>query len=725
MNDKLLGEQGLRALLSAINNKFKNISFNKLVDKPFEDSSRIISTIPLNCNVLEKELNLDGSNIEGYWIIEDNAPEEGFVWTISGSEEAGSYRIMCTKKASGSLCYDANLWKDSTYYPPVYTWKFKVGVNSPSQTFSANLIRKQGGLKKLDEKYLPDFVKPSQLQEEIVNILAEAKESGEFNGDDGTTPHIGENGNWYIGEEDTGISASGEVDAETVETSVTNYFIKNPLPKSIVDIEEIFSDRTSSLLIKFNDGSHTTVTNYMDTNIEGYHPIYRASSAEEIDQIASDRADNFLTGNFYIINPSDTFTYSTDEVQANHFTVSKNGLYLVEPWIDTNNGVARMYLLKSTTFTSASRVFVYWDEAINNMRYDLLPDDFSLTTHKIIPVTMTSTIESYIGTEDAPHIEKPNEIVFLANYHTQVIMFKGTSNYLLPKQVLKISYNDKGEFESFETISETIPNTDANKEHLIHSWIDADGNQLYHIVSDGKDGTDGKGISNVEFNEDGKLVITFTDDTTKEFELSNNVVMPTIEIGTVSTLSSSAQATAELVETEGGYTLNLGIPKGAKGTAGETINNIIGENWEQISYQLNGNGEAEWSSDTDAYSKLCVYILTGNNTHGKSGMTLRAYLQTNSGSDLDIAHAHTLSSTSGKFVGFRFESELKGFLTTKSVGFAGESLELARSASSNDIVEGVAPLGIQTPIKKFKIGLYNNDTPISLSGHYVFGVKKI
>jgi len=28
-------------------------------------------------------------------------------------------------------------------------------------------------------------------------------------GEDGVTPHIGENGNWFIGEEDTGISASG------------------------------------------------------------------------------------------------------------------------------------------------------------------------------------------------------------------------------------------------------------------------------------------------------------------------------------------------------------------------------------------------------------------------------------------------------------------------------------------------------------------------------------
>lgn len=29
-------------------------------------------------------------------------------------------------------------------------------------------------------------------------------------GDDGITPHIGENGNWYIGDTDTGVKAQGE-----------------------------------------------------------------------------------------------------------------------------------------------------------------------------------------------------------------------------------------------------------------------------------------------------------------------------------------------------------------------------------------------------------------------------------------------------------------------------------------------------------------------------------
>ena len=44
----------------------------------------------------------------------------------------------------------------------------------------------------------------------VNNALAQAKESGEFDGADGLTPTIGDNGNWYLGETDTGKPSRGE-----------------------------------------------------------------------------------------------------------------------------------------------------------------------------------------------------------------------------------------------------------------------------------------------------------------------------------------------------------------------------------------------------------------------------------------------------------------------------------------------------------------------------------
>lgn len=53
-------------------------------------------------------------------------------------------------------------------------------------------------------------ISQDKLQEATNEVLAQAKASGEFNGEDGITPHIGANGNWYLGETDTGVKAQGE-----------------------------------------------------------------------------------------------------------------------------------------------------------------------------------------------------------------------------------------------------------------------------------------------------------------------------------------------------------------------------------------------------------------------------------------------------------------------------------------------------------------------------------
>lgn len=61
-----------------------------------------------------------------------------------------------------------------------------------------------------------------ELPSAIDSSLAQAKASGEFDGENGITPHIGENGNWFIGDDDTGIKAQGE-NGKTPEKGV-DYF---------------------------------------------------------------------------------------------------------------------------------------------------------------------------------------------------------------------------------------------------------------------------------------------------------------------------------------------------------------------------------------------------------------------------------------------------------------------------------------------------------------------
>lgn len=50
----------------------------------------------------------------------------------------------------------------------------------------------------------------TELTKAINTALAHAKESGEFDGDHGISPHIGDNGNWFVGNTDTGVQAQGE-----------------------------------------------------------------------------------------------------------------------------------------------------------------------------------------------------------------------------------------------------------------------------------------------------------------------------------------------------------------------------------------------------------------------------------------------------------------------------------------------------------------------------------
>lgn len=63
-----------------------------------------------------------------------------------------------------------------------------------------------------------NFIDETKISEAINDALAQAKESGEFDGADGqdgspgadgVAPHVGSNGNWFIGDNDTGIPATG------------------------------------------------------------------------------------------------------------------------------------------------------------------------------------------------------------------------------------------------------------------------------------------------------------------------------------------------------------------------------------------------------------------------------------------------------------------------------------------------------------------------------------
>lgn len=89
----------------------------------------------------------------------------------------------------------------------------KVNVSDIINNLTTNVTDKplsaaQGvALKALIDGLQSGKLNATDLTSAINTALAQAKERGEFNG---TSPHIGENGNWFIGETDTGVKAQGD-----------------------------------------------------------------------------------------------------------------------------------------------------------------------------------------------------------------------------------------------------------------------------------------------------------------------------------------------------------------------------------------------------------------------------------------------------------------------------------------------------------------------------------
>lgn len=71
---------------------------------------------------------------------------------------------------------------------------------SAAQGVALKVLIDELGTAKLDASALPEAIKTA---------LAQAKATGEFDGEDGITPHIGGNGNWFTGSTDTGVPATG------------------------------------------------------------------------------------------------------------------------------------------------------------------------------------------------------------------------------------------------------------------------------------------------------------------------------------------------------------------------------------------------------------------------------------------------------------------------------------------------------------------------------------
>lgn len=117
------------------------------------------------------------------------------------------------------------LW-DATQGAYVATEYTAIGKDGTRWWTYAYLVANMSGNLLIDKRYLPaavvgDYVLGTKNDSGVVYTITGETESGDSwvvkrecilkgaAGTDGTTPHIGDNGNWYIGSTDTGVKAAG------------------------------------------------------------------------------------------------------------------------------------------------------------------------------------------------------------------------------------------------------------------------------------------------------------------------------------------------------------------------------------------------------------------------------------------------------------------------------------------------------------------------------------
>ena len=102
------------------------------------------------------------------------------------------------------------------------------------------------------------YLESTELTSAIDTALAQAKASGEFDGNPGApgvTPHIGTNGNWYIGTEDSGVSATGPA-AQVTAANIQAALGYTPAATSQIPTDEHINDLINAALGVIEDGTY-------------------------------------------------------------------------------------------------------------------------------------------------------------------------------------------------------------------------------------------------------------------------------------------------------------------------------------------------------------------------------------------------------------------------------------------------------------------------------------
>ena len=165
--------------------------------------------------------------------------------------------------------FDIVLVDDRCEIPPLKKGPIKIGVFTDSMTSTyADVYFKSSIKDGIDSPPGP----PGDVYAQLIELI----ESGMLKGEDGLTPYVGENNNWWIGDVDTGVLARGYTPQKGVDyfTEEEVQQIQNEVSSGAIgDFKAVVDSETAT----FNTNAENTLTDY-NANAQEKFEAYNANA---------------------------------------------------------------------------------------------------------------------------------------------------------------------------------------------------------------------------------------------------------------------------------------------------------------------------------------------------------------------------------------------------------------------------------------------------------------
>lgn len=185
--------------------------------------------------------------------------------------------------------FDVILVNDKCKIPPLKNGHIKIGVFTDSMTSTYADVYFKTSIKDGIDSPEP----PEGVYEQLITLI----ESGILKGDDGLTPYVGSNNNWWIGDIDTGVLARG-TDGEDGYTPVkgVDYFTEEEIQQiqnevsggAIGDFEAVVDEETAT----FNANAENTLTGY-NANAQEKFETYNANANSKFSDYNTNAEEKF------------------------------------------------------------------------------------------------------------------------------------------------------------------------------------------------------------------------------------------------------------------------------------------------------------------------------------------------------------------------------------------------------------------------------------------------